>query len=209
MLRNSILGRRVGRLAVAAAAIVVAACMQVGAQNDPQAAVNAAFNKFKTLKEGKNADYIPALAKVDPNLFGIALVTTDGKVYSAGDLTTEVSIQSISKVFTMAYVMQQSGKKALEDNMGVDATGQVFMMLMNGGAIAAQALVYVEPNLAWKIVAQGDYNGDGKADILWRNDSTGLVYMMLMSGLAIASQAVAYEEPNTAWKLLGPWEYAQ
>src|SRR5262249_36011491 len=83
----------------AAAAIVVVACMPVGAQADAQTAVNAAFNKYKTLKEGKNADYIPALAKVDPNLFGIALVTTDGKVASAGDLTTEVSIQSISKVF--------------------------------------------------------------------------------------------------------------
>jgi glutaminase len=40
----------------------------------------------------KNADYIPALAKVDPNLFGIALVTTDGKAYFAGDIKTEVSI---------------------------------------------------------------------------------------------------------------------
>ena len=42
--------------------------------------MNAAFAKYKDLKEGKNADYIPALAKVDPNLFGIALVTVDGKV---------------------------------------------------------------------------------------------------------------------------------
>jgi glutaminase len=112
--------------AVAAAAIVAAACMQLGAQNDPQTAVNAAFNKFKTLKEGKNADYIPALAKVDPNLFGIALVTTDGKIYSAGDLTTEVSIQSISKVFTMAQVIQEQGPEAIEKRIGVDATGARF-----------------------------------------------------------------------------------
>ena len=61
----------------------------------PQAAVDAAYAKYKTLKEGKNADYIPALAKVDPNLFGIALVTVDGKAYTAGDFKTEVSIQSI------------------------------------------------------------------------------------------------------------------
>ena len=61
-------------------------------------------------KEGKNADYIPALAKVDPNLFGIALVTVDGKVYTAGDMKTEVSIQSISKVFTMAQVIQEPGR---------------------------------------------------------------------------------------------------
>src|SRR5688500_9740677 len=66
---------------------------------DIQKAVDAAFAKFKDLKEGKNADYIPALAKVDPNLFGIAVVGPDGKVYTAGDLKTEVSIQSISKVF--------------------------------------------------------------------------------------------------------------
>ena len=63
----------------------------------------------RTLKEGKNADYIPALAKVDPNLFGIAVVTADGKVYTAGDIKTEVSIQSISKVFTMAQVIQEQG----------------------------------------------------------------------------------------------------
>ena len=71
----------------------------------PQQAVDAAFAKYKGLKEGKNADYIPALAKVDPNLFGIAVVTPDGKVYTAGDVSTAVSIQSISKVFTMAQVI--------------------------------------------------------------------------------------------------------
>ena len=69
----------------------------------------APSTKYKDLKEGKNADYIPALAKVDPNLFGIALVTADGKVYTAGDIKTEVSIQSISKVFTMAQVIQEQG----------------------------------------------------------------------------------------------------
>ena len=74
-----------------------------------QQAVDSAYAKFRTLQEGKNADYIPALAKVDPNLFGIAVVTADGKVYTAGDIKTEVSIQSISKVFTMAQVIQEQG----------------------------------------------------------------------------------------------------
>ena len=93
---------------------------------DPQTAVNNAFNQFKTLNEGKNADYIPALAKVDPNLFGIALVTADGKVYTAGDIKTEVSIQSISKVFTMAEVVQEQGPESIEKRIGVDATGARF-----------------------------------------------------------------------------------
>jgi glutaminase len=89
-------------------------------------AVDAAYAKFRTLKEAKNADYIPALAKVDPNLFGIAVVTADGKVFSAGDLKTEVSIQSISKVFTMAQVIQEQGTESIEKRIGVDATGARF-----------------------------------------------------------------------------------
>ena len=88
--------------------------------------LQGAYNKYKGLQEGANADYIPALAEVDPDLFGIALITVDGEVYTIGDVTTEVSIQSISKVFTMARVIQDSGPDAIAANMGVDATGQVF-----------------------------------------------------------------------------------
>jgi glutaminase len=110
--------------------VIGAACLlavaTVAAQSGPQQAVDAAYAKFKTLKEGKNADYIPALAKVDPNLFGIALVTVDGKVYTAGDVKTEVSIQSISKVFTMAQVIQEQGLDSIEKRIGVDATGARF-----------------------------------------------------------------------------------
>jgi len=120
-----------------------------------QAAVDAAFAKYRNLAEGKNADYIPALAKVDPKLFGIAIVTPDGKVYTAGDTKTQVSIQSISKVFTMARVIEDSGAAAIQRNMGVDATGQVFNSivaveqyrgaemnaLVNPGAITATSMV--------------------------------------------------------------------
>ena len=63
---------------------------------------------------------------MDPNLFGIALVTADGKVYTAGDVKTEVSIQSISKVFTMAQVIQEQGLDSIEKQIGVDATGMRF-----------------------------------------------------------------------------------
>ena len=126
---------------------------------DITAALNEAHAKYRTLQEGKNADYIPALAKVDPNIFGIALVTTDGKVYTAGDIQSQVSIQSISKVFTMAKVMEESGPEAIENTIGVDATGMRFNSivsieqsqkmlggpemnaLVNPGAIAATSMV--------------------------------------------------------------------
>ena len=116
-----------GGLLLALVAVIVAV-PSIGAQApaDAQKAVDAAYAQFRTLKEGKNADYIPALAKVDPNLFGIALVTADGKVFSAGDIKTEVSIQSISKVFTMAQVIQEQGLDAIAKRIGVDATGARF-----------------------------------------------------------------------------------
>ena len=85
----------------------------------------------RTCKEGKNADYIPALAKVDSNIYGIALVTTDGKVYTTGDIQSEVSIQSISKVFTMAKVMEESGPDAIANTIGVDATGMRFNSIVS------------------------------------------------------------------------------
>jgi glutaminase len=114
-------------LAVVALSVALAGWTLTAQQaSDPQTAVNNAYNQFKALKEGKNADYIPALAKVDPNLFGIALVTVDGKVYTAGDIKTEVSIQSISKVFTMAQVIQEQGLDSIEKRIGVDATGARF-----------------------------------------------------------------------------------
>jgi glutaminase len=102
--------------------------MQADAQTPAEidAALKAAYAKYQNLKEGKNADYIPALAKVDSNLFGIALVTPDGKVYTVGDVKTEVSIQSISKVFTMAQVIQEQGIDSVAKQIGVDATGARF-----------------------------------------------------------------------------------
>ena len=111
---------------VVAGVVVLGLAASAQQTGDPQAAVDGAFKQFQNLKEGKNADYIPALAKVDPNLFGIALVTVDGKVFTAGDVKTEVSIQSISKVFTMAQVIQEQGLEAIEKRIGVDATGARF-----------------------------------------------------------------------------------
>jgi glutaminase len=105
---------------------ITASTMPAQTPDQINTALKAAYAKYKGLQEGKNADYIPALAKVDPNLFGIALVTTDGKVYTAGDITTEVSIQSISKVFTMAQVVQEQGLDSVAKRIGVDATGARF-----------------------------------------------------------------------------------
>jgi glutaminase len=96
-----------------------------------QRALDTAYAQVKGVTDGKNADYIPALAKVDPNIFGIVLITTDGRVFTAGDVKSEVSIQSISKVFTMAKVMEEQGPQAIQDRIGTDATGMRFNSIVS------------------------------------------------------------------------------
>jgi glutaminase len=115
----------------AVGAIVALTPVQAQAPANISTVLNETYSKFKTLQEGKNADYIPALAKVDPKIFGIALVTTDGKVYTAGDIKSEVSIQSISKVFTLAKVIEEDGPEKIEKTIGVDATGMRFNSIVS------------------------------------------------------------------------------
>ena len=89
-------------------------------------------------------------------------------------------------------------------------TGQLYMMTVQvsaGGFSASGAIFYQESNLAWKIVGAADFNGNGRTDLLWRNDSTGQVYMMLMDGATIASARMIWHEPNTAWKIVAQGDY--
>src|SRR6478609_3249755 len=155
--------------------ILSASFTSVMAQNKPisgaeyQAAIDKAYAKLKDLKEGKNADYIKELATVDPNIYGIAIVTADGQVYTKGDLSSRVSIQSISKVFTLAKVIEEVGAKAVMDKIGVDATGLRFNSivaielqkgkeinpLVNPGAIASTSMIAGKDSAAkWKNVLQ-------------------------------------------------------
>jgi glutaminase len=114
-----------------------------------------AHAQFKDDKSGKNADYIPALAKVPSDLFGITIVTVDGKVINVGDVDYPFSMQSCAKVFTMCLVIQESGDKEIYDKVSVEPTGEAFNSiqaieegdgradnpLVNPGAIATVSLI--------------------------------------------------------------------
>jgi len=117
--------------------------------------LNDAYLKFRDTTGGKNADYIPYLAKVDPNLFGIVIVTIYGDVYEVGDSNHPFAIESISKVFTLCRVIQDLGARAVEDKIGLNATGFPFNSVIaveshkgrtvnpfvNAGAMATVSLV--------------------------------------------------------------------
>lgn len=141
-----------------------------------EAALKDAYTKFKDVKEGKNADYIKELANVDPKIFGIALVTADGQVYTNGDVSSMVSIQSVSKAFVAAQVIEEHGFMTLKEKIGVDATGLKFNSIVaveehkgkeinpmvNPGAIAATSLVKgVDSAAKWKsiLAMQSDFAG--------------------------------------------------
>jgi glutaminase len=117
--------------------------------------IDLALAEGRAASGGKNADYIPFLASVPADLAGLAIVTADGRVFSAGDADYAFAIESISKVFTLALVMEDIGPEALRVKVGADPTGLPFNSVMalelhggkplsplvNAGAIATASLV--------------------------------------------------------------------
>lgn len=120
-----------------------------------EAVVKEAFNKFQSNTSGKNADYIPFLAQVDSRMFGIAVVSTDNQAFSIGEVNYAFSIQSISKVYTLALAMEELGADRVFDRIGSEPTGRAFNSvtavvempthtgnpLVNAGAIATTSLI--------------------------------------------------------------------
>ena len=79
--------------------------------------------------DGKVADYIPALAEVDPNQFAMSITMLDGTRYDIGNYNTKFSIQSISKVFTFTKVLGIYGKDVYK-RVGVEPSGDPFNSLV-------------------------------------------------------------------------------
>jgi glutaminase len=116
--------------------------------------VREAHDRFRSVAAGKNADYIPALASVPSDLFGICLAGTGGDRYEAGDASVEFTIQSVSKPFVFALICQAIGENEAHAKLGANSTGQPFNSVLaieraqdgatnpmvNAGAIAASSL---------------------------------------------------------------------
>ena len=75
---------------------------------------------------GNPADYIPALAMVDPTRFGFAITTVDGQQYACGDLGENVSIQSCVKPLVYAISSNENGSRAVHSHVGIAPSGLLF-----------------------------------------------------------------------------------
>jgi glutaminase len=103
---------------------------------------------------GEVASYIPALAAADPEAFGLAIVTSGGDVYTAGDADAQFTIQSVSKPFSLALALAACGHEATYARVGTEPSGDAFNSvvldpetsvpfnpMINSGAIAVTGLL--------------------------------------------------------------------
>jgi glutaminase len=95
-----------------------------------QALLNEILDEVRPLLgQGKVADYIPALATVEPRQLGIAVYGNSGELHLAGDAQQAFSVQSISKVFSLVQAIGHSGE-AIWQRVGYEPSGQPFNSLV-------------------------------------------------------------------------------
>lgn len=153
--------------------LLLGARTQEPTRGDFERALKKAYQAGRSATGGKNADYIPELAKVDANQFGIVAMKINGETFEVGDSQAPFTIQSISKVFTLARAMKDSGADVIEQKVGVNATGQAFNSivalglntmqkrpgpgnpLVNPGAIATVSFIKANnPTERWNAIAE-------------------------------------------------------
>lgn len=166
--------------------------------------VQKAYEQVKSNTEGKNADYIPYLANVDKNLFGITVCLLDGQIIEVGDTSFRFGIESVSKVHTAILAMRQYGADKVLDMIGADATGLPFNSivailleadhpstpLVNAGAISACSMV--KP--------LGDSDGKWKAIVDNITDLCGSA-PQLINELYKSESDTNYNNRSIAWLL--------
>ena len=131
--------------------------------------INSLHKDLKNHHEGKNASYIPALAEVNPQLFGIAIATVHGDIFTVGDAHSPFSIQSVSKPFTYGLALQDRGARHMLEDVGSFATGLPFNSmlagsirsvklqnpLVNAGAIATVSFIHSKNKYQkWRRIAR-------------------------------------------------------
>lgn len=116
-------------------------------------------------RTGALADYIPQLAAVDPEPFGIAIATVDGRLIAAGDAQVPFTIQSVSKAFVYGMALELVGHDAVLARVGVEPSGDAFNAIVfdphtnrpfnpmvNAGAITATGIIHEATGKAFEFI---------------------------------------------------------
>lgn len=132
--------------------------------------VDQAYRIFRDIDEGRNFQPYPALAAMPPELFGVALASAEGRVYSAGDANVEFTLMSVAKPFSFALVLEAVGAEVLRTSVGLNATGMEFNSvvaielqdnhltnpMVNAGAMATMSLAPgARAEQKWRFILDG------------------------------------------------------
>ncbi len=123
--------------------------------SDIQKAAEEAYAYARTVSGGVNAHYIPYLANIDPNLFGLSVMLPDGTAINLGDTDYKFGIESVAKVPPSVLAMKQRTPQGVTEKIGADATSlpfnSIFAILLendhpstplvNAGAISACSMI--------------------------------------------------------------------
>jgi glutaminase len=132
--------------------------------------VSDAYERYRRNVDGACSDVYPALARVDPDLFGLSVASTTGEVHGVGDAEVEFAIMSVAKPFVFALVCEALGPEEMRTRLGVNATGLAFNSvsaieqsvdgrtnpMVNSGAIATTSLAPgASADERWRFVLDG------------------------------------------------------
>ncbi|RZU11099.1 L-glutaminase [Kribbella rubisoli] len=140
--------------------------------------VRATYERYRGVTEGAVSEVYPALARVDPDTFGVCVAATNGRLFEAGDARRPFTIMSVAKPFVFALMCQAVGVDAIRELVGMNATGLPFNSvqaverspagrtnpMVNPGAIATTSLT---PGSAledrWQFIVSGLSRFAGRA----------------------------------------------
>ncbi len=88
--------------------------------------VDLSYRIFRDIDDGENFGVYPALKEMPSELFGVALATTDGRTYLAGDADIPFTLMSVAKPFLFALVTEAVGPEEVRSRVGLNATGMEF-----------------------------------------------------------------------------------
>ncbi|XP_043643532.1 glutaminase liver isoform, mitochondrial isoform X12 [Drosophila teissieri] len=161
------------------------------------------YNRCKSNTLGKLADYIPQLARYNPDSWGLSICTIDGQRFSIGDVDVPFTLQSCSKPLTYAIALEKLGPKVVHSYVGQEPSGRIFNDLVldqnkkphnpmiNAGAILTCSLMnaLVKPDMtsaeifdytmSWfKRLSGGEYIGFNNAVFLSEREAADRNYAL-------------------------------
>jgi glutaminase len=161
---------------------------------------------------GALADYIPELLNADPDAFGLAIATTEGRLHAAGDIETPFTLQSVSKAFAFCLGLELAGREAMLERVGVEPSGDAynaivfdpvtnrpFNPMVNAGAITVAGLLYdIVGDKAFDLILDRFSEAAGRRlemdEAVYRSEAEtghrnrGIAHLLLASG-ALAGRA--------------------